>query len=1220
MLEHHQYELINDLHKKLSLYKDKNFVKNVPYTFKDSKAQIFSNLLLHSKLNFKLDVETINLFLKGKKKVNKLSSNGYVSIKSSISIEELEKQSLLWFIDGKARVPYSYKEDENNSEIFKTVNNLSSLIYGKDDFERSELIIEKDKISYNIIDIELFECLIKRNNDTYTFKFSSNDIKPIGSELWKLLYSKNKSKKNAFEKWFYLMNYAFDYNDYVELSFENEKMKDDFLDEAVSYILSSPELNETWDKMYKKLCLEESRHHVSIYSKNIELPYELKKLDPENSIMDAFLWWNNRVITDRFFSSHISSFASLIYFVVKNDSFEYKEEFSFTRTKKLFENCQSRPFLAGELLTTFFNDSLIPFYLSKPETLVIGMSNILSNNNLPRVSTSSIDYKFQWKKLIWNQSIEIFFSFFEKSINIDMSSNIIFDLLKLMVERHYFWKQKNSFFLDNVLNVFENVRVTLISNNPKQSLLRITLHTISKKIIESNIGRGLVFQLPYEKIHLLLWLLNKSYNESLQVGDNSNFLELNRTIISEIIRLYQFSLTAALENHGISEDNIIDQFDWHLFIQLLTDDQQEVLFNKSTNLILCKEYADDNVFYVQHTLRVHIRFLLNLYKISIDKNKELIEKALIYIIKEYTDNTNWKKNIFQPTLEKNEHDLIGMFLQLINQFNINNKKEILDYFIKNTSIANIFEILKYTTSSTIKKEALLELKNRQIGEEDFSHMTELIDALVLTLNENELDEYSEPLLDILEKNQKSDHFAKIYKEIKYKNEILKIFNQKVLKVSDRIEKINMIENPFKDRNNYGNSNQSMQEELNRYKRFIVSLLYFEEEPEKTYKILKGILNDSIKPIYALNLLIVRCKLINKNDNYLESYKSALLEWENLATQFKNHILDKNEYTILLEGYQTVNDVDRFLSYWNIMPEYLRNDLDIVPIRCKFLQKQQMSSIALKYIEEVITFHSEIDESKKDELERIKEDLLNEFEVEYKSNQEIQISSNSIVLSPEQAKGYWLKIKDMIDEDHAKIFPRKDLSLEEFILENIRLISLELLERRENIKYNSKKLFIEDMINDWVTSLINQRMSYINWTARDQSRGGKSASGKSSGERDIIVSNQTKEDIFLLEAFRLFGLSRQTIKTHMDKLDGYNAKGCKVLIVLVYTKVKDFPKLCNNYKEYLIKQQYRGFDNTNLTNHIFDTIDSGKANLKIFKEIRKKNSNDMVLYHLICDFD
>lgn len=422
----------------------------------------------------------------------------------------------------------------------------------------------------------------------------------------------------------------------------------------------------------------------------------------------------------------------------------------------------------------------------------------------------------------------------------------------------------------------------------------------------------------------------------------------------------------------------------------------------------------------------------------------------------------------------------------------------------------------------------------------------------------------------------------------------------------------------------------MQAEVDRYRKFLIGLLYFEDEPQTTYNCLKALLDDSIQPSYASNMLNARYKIIEKkfqrdDKRYLEAYKNAIEEWENYSKLFLNHILDKYEYLLLLEGYQIINNSEKFLKYWKQIPEYLQKDLDVVPIRCKFLQKERLSHIALEYLDEVIQFHGELDTQEQAKLENIRKELNENLEVQYLTKFEPKENFENIRLSLRDAQNYWLKIKNMLDEDHANIFSRsQDSTLDDFILEMMRLISLELLERRENIKEKNTKLYIEDMINDWVTSLINQRMDFIQWSARDQSRGGKSASSnanrKGSGERDIIVSNQSKNDLFLIEAFRLFGCTKQTIKTHMDKLDGYNAKGCRVLIVLVYCKVNDFPKLCSDYKDYLAQQQYKNFDPIDLYTHSFLDVDSRELRLKIFKEIRKKNQNDIVLYHLLCDFN
>ena len=222
--------------------------------------------------------------------------------------------------------------------------------------------------------------------------------------------------------------------------------------------------------------------------------------------------------------------------------------------------------------------------------------------------------------------------------------------------------------------------------------------------------------------------------------------------------------------------------------------------------------------------------------------------------------------------------------------------------------------------------------------------------------------------------------------------------------------------------------------------------------------------------------------------------------------------------MLLEGYQIINNSEKFLKYWNQIPEYLQKDLDVVPIRCRFLQKERLSHIALEYLDGVIQFHGELDTQEQAKLENIRKELNENLEVQYLTKFEPKENFENIRLSLRDAQNYWLKIKNMLDEDHANIFSRsQDSTLDDFILEMMRLISLELLERRENIKEKNTKLYIEDMINDWVTSLINQRMDFIQWSARDQSRGGKSASSKAnrkgSGERDIIVSNQSKNDLF-----------------------------------------------------------------------------------------------------------
>lgn len=1221
-----QYQLIQDLYKKLSLYKNNTFEKEYIYDFQNDDAQIASKILTKSKLNFKLDKNTISSFLGGKRKVKNLSTDDEINIQSSLTVNELEKLSLIWFVNDKARVPYSYK-NQDNLVVHKTINDLSAVIYGLNDYERSELQITKEQTLQIVKDLDSLNYLESRYNNKFTFKFSYEDIKPIGSELWKLLYSQNTSTKDAFEKWLYLMSNAFDYSDIINLDFENEKPKNDFLDEVVEYILSSKELQEPWPDTYKKLYFEATRHHHPIYEHNPALPNELKELNPNKNILDAFLWWNSRAITDRLFPMGISIYENLIYFIIKNDSNLPDENLSFYRTKRLFGSCLNRPFLAGQLLTKIFNDSLIPFYLSNRNTLVIGMMHILSNNNTPNLRTDTNDYMIQWKKIIWNQSLDIFFSFFKNLSNKEEAVRIISELLILLSQDAYSKNNKTISYLTITLEYLEKIQTRIVSNQPKEFLLKVVLDELIDRVVEKDFGNNFSFSLPYEKINILVWLLLKVYQESLAVNNNYKTTDLASKIIDEVLRLYKSSINRALEfSSGLQEDERLSMFNWALVLELSTYNQKKAFLGVGKQLLKDIQIANDEIYTKLQTIRVHLKLLLSLYTSASTGDKSEIEKAILETVKCLTDTQNWKSDIFQAFLERDNNMMFESLAQISNQFSDKGQEEFIIHILKNASTANLFKLLKHTTSKKRKKQTLDELTERQISEENFTSIPEIIDSLVLSLNEADLQDYSESLLYIFEQNQRGNYYTKTLEEIKYKSTVTKIFNQKAFKRDEKIKQINQVKNPFNDKRNFGNPNQSMQAEIDRYRRFLTGLLYFEDEPQTTYTHLKALLDESVQPSYASNMLNARYRIIEKefqsdDKRYFEAYKYAIEEWEDYSKSFLNHNLDKYEYLLLLEGYQIINNSEKFLKYWNQIPEYLQKDLEVVPIRCKFLQKEHLSHKALEYLKEVIQFHGELDTQEQAKLENIRKELNENLEVQYLAKFEPKENFESIRLSLRDAQNYWLKIKNMLDEDHANIFSRsQDTTLDDFILEMMRLISLELLERRENIKEKNTKLYIEDMINDWVTSLINQRMDFIQWSARDQSRGGKSASSKGSGERDIIVSNQSKNDLFLIEAFRLFGCTKQTIKTHMDKLDGYNAKGCRILIALVYCKVNDFPKLCSDYKDYLAQQQYKNFDPIHLSTHSFLDVDSGKVNLKIFKEIRKKNRDDIVLYHFLCDFN
>ena len=91
--------------------------------------------------------------------------------------------------------------------------------------------------------------------------------------------------------------------------------------------------------------------------------------------------------------------------------------------------------------------------------------------------------------------------------------------------------------------------------------------------------------------------------------------------------------------------------------------------------------------------------------------------------------------------------------------------------------------------------------------------------------------------------------------------MVNIFHQKIT-IESKIEKINKVKIPIDTNKSiikYG-VNKS---QINIYRDFIIALLYIENNPEQTYKILKELLCRDKQPIYVINLLNTRYRIIEK---------------------------------------------------------------------------------------------------------------------------------------------------------------------------------------------------------------------------------------------------------------------------------------------------------------------------------------------------------------------
>lgn len=151
---------------------------------------------------------------------------------------------------------------------------------------------------------------------------------------------------------------------------------------------------------------------------------------------------------------------------------------------------------------------------------------------------------------------------------------------------------------------------------------------------------------------------------------------------------------------------------------------------------------------------------------------------------------------------------------------------------------------------------------------------------------------------------------------------------------------------------------------------------------------------------------------------------------------------------------------------------------------------------------------------------------------------------------------------------------------------------------------------ENQLNDGIRNGLRITRRYQPF---DQTRHGESASGLDAGELDILVS--TKKEglpIAIVEALILKSVDKKSLKTHIDKaLVNYNPTGCKMTVIVIYSRAADFASLVTSLDGYLKTYEYP-YD----VNKGFEDIDTGFSESRHWK-LNLVRSNTDILLHILA---
>lgn len=109
---------------------------------------------------------------------------------------------------------------------------------------------------------------------------------------------------------------------------------------------------------------------------------------------------------------------------------------------------------------------------------------------------------------------------------------------------------------------------------------------------------------------------------------------------------------------------------------------------------------------------------------------------------------------------------------------------------------------------------------------------------------------------------------------------------------------------------------------------------------------------------------------------------------------------------------------------------------------------------------------------------------------------------------------------------------------------------------------------EDDRNGFIASLLEA----TGYSVKDQTRWGRSKEGKSSGEIDIMV-HENSIPYAIIEAMNLTSLNCEYVNTHIDKIFGYDTTGLMCNYIISYVSVKNFYNFWEKYKNHIKEHKY-----------------------------------------------
>lgn len=918
----------------------------------------------------------------------------------------------------------------------------------------------------------------------------------------------------------------------------------------------------------------------------------------------------------------------------------------FPLTKELLKSGLEKPYLLWEVCHFLIQDkpTIIPYLLVEPEFSSLAF-NLM---NKVKIESSINNINEEIKLKLYEKSIKLSL---DKILSSSAHSNsevslLIFQYYK-EITRGKFQSLSNVRTLDEQYTIREshkkreNLLITLIENYPINGY---NVNTTNREYLLPSIISGLVnlfkdynereknlngtIQFSILKLDGLSWLskcINYSKYEN-QFSDIEKIKEGLSNLFNEVYLkkieqksvfkkdFYSRELIEGLPSWSERNERLA-LVDWiYPMVLMKQTNQLHNFLNPRFSLKKAdSEYHEENRF-IAKKIRTHLFVLLTVLNRITSLNEDYflvqselkdikaeVEKQIMLLLKQYAvvgkpSKIDILSSSFEVQLFGNvkEEELLPQVAQAINWFE--DKNEIINVLINSSDLLRLLIILDWITSEGVKKEIIEKIKKTKIIE--FFDSQSWLPEIELTLTKlsqyKDLVEQTKIALDYWEKNIITKRKDEKDKQVSFAINLMLAYNEKDIKG------INELKEPKK--NTFG------VREFRSYhhKQFFIGLINFESNPETAYQIFDELYNQfKVNSSICINRFAAKINWATKSGNETNKDKllnEALEEWKEVESHLSEVAIEEIKDKIWINKltvFYNLRDFTEFEKMYLELPSPYQMSEDVISLKIKLSVIQEKQQEAILLLKKGKEYHKASDGSNPD--------FINELQSIIDDKSDIRLLRST-----------FLEIFSKKPKTLIQIFPEKlngQIEIEKFITKEFAIALNKTLDKILSID----EIRNEDKYNDLVQVALESRFNIFGWIVKDQTRGGFSETGKSPGERDILIQDSNGETMTVCEAFIFRDFPRT--ESHLKKIfDYHHNKNHFITLIYDLSTQANFERRWNTYlNDTISKIEFpSGFEiNEDKTKDVTDEFDYKNSAIKIGVTAHGTNTN---IYHLMVNLN